>query len=171
MLPHLRYLWYVLKHKAYVLWAGLVLGVPLWQLLIHDLSKFSRTEWSPYVNRFFGPNAYRPAAGSTGYRHKPGDDPAFDAAWEHHWRNNPHHWNYWNDAMWGDAAPLRMPERYAREMVSDWYGAGMAQGKPDIAAWYESSKAHIILHPYTRAQIEALLVEAVVRGLIPAEAA
>ena len=43
MLPHLRYLSYVLRHKWYVLWAGLWLGVPLWRLLIHDWSKFSRT--------------------------------------------------------------------------------------------------------------------------------
>jgi hypothetical protein len=28
--------------------------------------------------------------------HEPGDDLAFDAAWEHHWRHNPHHWQYWS---------------------------------------------------------------------------
>lgn len=44
MKPHIQYLWYVIRHKFFVFQAGLRLGVPLWQLLIHDLSKFSPAE-------------------------------------------------------------------------------------------------------------------------------
>lgn len=60
MTPHLRYLRYVLLHKWYVLRAGIVVGgwsLPwLWRLLVHDLSKFSRAEWTPYVVNFYKPS-------------------------------------------------------------------------------------------------------------------
>jgi hypothetical protein len=154
MRPHLQYLSYVLWHKWYVLVAGIWLGVPLRQLLVHDWTKFTPTEWSPYVRRFYGPKP--PALGATGYSHQPGDDLAFDRAWEHHWRHNPHHWQYWANER---PEPLPMPEVYAREMVADWYGAGMAQGKPDIRGWYEATKASRTLHPHTQALVEALLEE------------
>lgn len=58
MMPHLRYLWYVLRHKWYVFQAGRVLKVPVWQLLMHDLSKFTPAEWFPYVAYFYGPGPF-----------------------------------------------------------------------------------------------------------------
>jgi hypothetical protein len=54
MTSHLKYLHYVLRHKWYVLRAGLATGAPLWRLVIHDWSKFSPAEWSPYVRMFYG---------------------------------------------------------------------------------------------------------------------
>lgn len=57
VLPHLRYLRYVLLHKWYVFRAGLAIGGMsprwVWRLLVHDLSKFSRAEWGPYVAKFY----------------------------------------------------------------------------------------------------------------------
>jgi hypothetical protein len=53
MRAHLRYLTYVLRHKWFVLVAGLRVGVPVWRLLAHDLSKFSPAEWGPYVANFY----------------------------------------------------------------------------------------------------------------------
>lgn len=150
--PHFQYLWYVLRHKWYVLVAGLKLDVPLWQLIVHDSSKFSSIEWSPYVNRFYGPKA--PVLGSTGYMHKSGDDLAFDRAWEHHWRNNPHHWNYWLD---DDKNPQEMPEVLIREMVADWRSAGLTQGKPDLRGWYAANKDNLILAPRTRILAERFI--------------
>ena len=47
MKAHLRYLGYVLRHKWFVLVAGLKVGAPLWRLLIHDWSKFTAAEWGP----------------------------------------------------------------------------------------------------------------------------
>jgi hypothetical protein len=80
MLAHLRYLAYVLRHKRYVLYAGWILRVPLWQLLVHDWTKFTPMEWGPYVRRFYGPKA-KPRDTGQGYIHERGDDLAFDAAW------------------------------------------------------------------------------------------
>lgn len=150
--PHLQYLSYVLRHKYWVLWAGLRLGVPIRQLLVHDFSKFSLVEWFPYVSRFYGPKP--PTLGSTGYLHKTGEDTAFDQAWEHHWRNNPHHWQYWSNDR---ETPDKMPMRYLTEMVADWIGAGLTQGKPDIQGWWEANKNKIKLDPETRLHVELVL--------------
>jgi len=53
---------------------------------------------------------------------------------------------------------LPMPERYVREMVADWMGAGRAiTGKWDAPAWYEQNKYKMVLHPDARGLVEALL--------------
>lgn len=52
---------------------------------------------------------------------------------------------------------LPMPDKYRREMLADWRGAGKAQGKPDTRAWYEANKNKIVLHAETREWIEANL--------------
>lgn len=49
---------------------------------------------------------------------------------------------------------LPMPDRYRREMLADWRGAGRAYGNSDTAAWYLKNKNNIILHPETRQWIE-----------------
>lgn len=82
---------------------------------------------------------------------------AFDAAWEHHWMNNPHHWQYWSGGESGDFI-TPMPHKYAREMVADWAGAGRAiTGKWEVVEWYAKTKNDKILHGDTRAFIEKLL--------------
>jgi hypothetical protein len=54
-------------------------------------------------------------------------------------------------------AVLEMPERYRREMLADWIGAGMAQGTPDALGWYAARGRHHEFGPETRAWIEAQL--------------
>lgn len=50
-----------------------------------------------------------------------------------------------------------MPDRYRREMLADWIGAGMAQGTPDTLGWYAARGKNHPLGPATRAWIEAML--------------
>lgn len=146
MNKHLKYLSYVVRHKWFVLLAGLQTGAPLWRLLIHDWSKFLPCEWFPYVNYFYG---------------EP-DQVAFDRAWLHHQHCNPHHWQHWilqcDD---GDCYALEMPEPLVREMVADWRGAGQAiTGNGTVAgtrAWYEKNEHRIILHIATQNLVERLL--------------
>ena len=85
----------------------------------------------------------------------------FDAAWLHHIHKNPHHHQHWvlrqDD---GDVKCLEMPAHFAREMVSDWIGAGVAQGKTDktsVLVWYEKNKESIKLHNQTRELVESLI--------------
>lgn len=155
MKAHLRYLRYVLRHKWFVFRAGRQLGTPLYQLLIHDWSKFTPSEWTPYVETFYGDKpsprdasgAYDPTNVST----------AFDYAWLSHQHRNPHHWQYWvlpkDD---GSEKILAMPHRYRLEMLADWKGAGRAiHGEnADARAWYLANRDKMRLHPETRAWVE-----------------
>ena len=147
---YISYLRYVLRHKWHVAYGCWLLGAPLWQALIHDLSKFGPAEWGAYVNAF-----YAKRGDATARRL------AFDVAWNHHQKVNPHHWQYWlliTDSDDPRLRPLPIPDRYVREMVADWYGAGMAiSGKNDVEGWYLDNKEKIIFEPDTRARVEATI--------------
>lgn len=154
---HWEYLKYVLRHKWYVLLAGLKLGVPLRQLVVHDWSKFLPSEWLPYARHFYG-GAY--SAGEHDARKA-----AFREAWLKHLHRSPHHHQYWllrEDS--GVAFALEMPERFAREMVADWAGAGRAQlgdswTPSEVVGWYEKNEEKMVLHTNTRSRVEEILAE------------
>lgn len=142
----LKYLKYLFLHKLYVYQEGRKLGLGVWQMLIHDLSKFRTDEWIPYREKFYGaaPELWKEA---------------FNAAWLKHQHRNPHHWQHWvlrtDD---GRTKVMEIPDKYRREMLADWRGAGRAiSGKDDTREWYEKYKDKMQLHPATRAWIEANL--------------
>ena len=151
---HLQYLSYVLRHKWYVFIEACRLDIP-WRGLIHDLSKFRPCEWYPYATFFYGKKLGPRDA--TGY-YKPTDtgDAAFDFAWLLHQKANRHHWQFWllpeDD---GGTKVLEMPDAYRREMLADWRGAGMAQGRPNTWEWFAKNKGRMQLGPETRTWIEA----------------
>lgn len=156
MNKHLRNLRYLAKHKWGVLKAGLALRVPFWRLVIHDWAKLTLAEWGPYADHFF---AGDPRAGSM---HSPGSAERFDRAWLHHLHLSPHHWQHWVMIGDGGVQALAMPEHFTREMVADWIGAGIAQGRTDRSEareWYDANKFRIVLHADTRALVESLLDE------------
>lgn len=156
---HWRYLKLVLRHKLYVFIAGRKVGyISLWRLLIHDWTKFTPAEWNGYVNRFM--------RGDAGKFDKSDDPDEWHRAWNHHWHNNPHHWEYWIGNLSqsqhdGDLAKfdeLEMPLHFANEMVADWMGASKAYtGSWDISAWYNKNRDRMILHPDTRAYVELVI--------------
>lgn len=154
MKSHLKYLWYVLKHKAFVFRAGMLTGAPLWNLIIHDWSKFTPAEWKPYVDQFHGScdvghRKHEALCAFCGSRKD-----RFKRAWLHHIHANPHHWEGWVL----DGLALEMPEAYVREMVADWCGAGRGiTGKWEADVWYENNKHKMALHKKTRERVEILL--------------
>lgn len=163
MVPNLKYLAYVLRHKWFVFIECCRAGIP-WRGFVHDLSKFSPAEWFPYVDHFYGKRAGT-QRDATGY-YKPtntGDRP-FDYAWLHHANRNPHHWQYWampasaEDPSEGPVIIMEMPDACIREMVADWRGAGKAQGHPDVAGWYAKNGSKMLLGSVTRKRVEDLLV-------------
>jgi hypothetical protein len=146
MKEHWKYLLYILKHKWFVFIAGIKLHVPIYLLLLHDLSKFRFSEWFAYQRRF--------------YSSKDAEPDAFNLAWLKHQHRNPHHWQYWllylDDGS--TCSSLSMPEKFIREMVADWAGAGRAiTGRWDVQTWYEKQKSHISLHVATKEKVEQLL--------------
>lgn len=156
MNKHLKYLRYVLIHKWYVFLECYRLGIP-WRGLLHDLSKFRPSEWFPYVEFFYGlGSAERREANR--YSKQPCDNAAFDLAWLSHQKRNPHHWQWWilpEDA--GGQKVLPMPDKYRREMLADWVGAGRALGNPGVTWWYTQNKSKMCLHSATRDWIEEQL--------------
>jgi hypothetical protein len=155
---------YILRHKKYVLLALWRIGGwrTLWTGITHDLSKFSSAEWHGYANWFFGPNGIK-------LRSVPGNMPTITVcldqahqetkqasyyAWNHHQKCNKHHWDYW---VMTDGVILEMPDRYITEMVCDWWGAGMAQGKNDLEEWYQANKDKMALLPETQERVETLI--------------
>ena len=146
----LQYAWLTVKHKYFVFLAGRDLGLGCWQLLIHDLSKFTAVELPAYGRSFFGDK---------------GDPDGFARAWLHHQNVNPHHWEYWmprtGHVQSGPKppAPLEMPEKYVREMIADWLGASRGYtGSWDMTDWLAKHLPRIEtnLHPTTARLVRKL---------------
>lgn len=159
MTAHLRYLRYVLRHKWFVFRAGLRYRVPLHQLLVHDWTKFLPSEWTPYVDQFYRADAPKLRSG---YYHSPEmGKVAFNSAWLHHCMGNKHHWQRYamvSEAGVKDPVVIPMPERFIREMVADWSGAGMAQGfGSDPLPWYTKNRHRMSVHPQTRERLDVLV--------------
>ncbi len=163
---YLQYLWYVLRHKWYVLIECSKRGI-VWRGIMHDMSKFRPDEFIPYARYFYGDYGVKnicPAKWAN-----PGDKfhktkNAFDRAWLKHLYRNPHHWQYWilqNDTDGREI--LEMPIVYINEMICDWRGAGMAiTGKDNIAEWYTKNKDKMELHAKTRLAVEIKVEEAAI---------
>ena len=162
-MKHLRYLSYLVRHKWFVLVAGLSLGVSPFRLLIHDWSKFLPSEWFPYAQNFYGDNAHEglSAIGEFGLAELAPfgyfASERFSAAWNLHQKRNKHHWQYWlltQDS--GETFPLPMPKKYAREMLADWMGAGRTiTGRWEVAEWYKKQRHRMFLHSETRQYVES----------------
>lgn len=164
-IPTLKYCWLTVKHKWFVFLAGLRTGAPLWRLLIHDYSKFMPCEAPHYGRQFYGDKS---------------DPLGFTYAWNHHQKNNPHHWEYWipetghNRGGYGDHEPLPMPDHFVREMCADWLGASRAyEGKfPkgfDDWSWLTKNFNTLRLHKDTRQAVLRILTRVFQAKIIPLE--
>ena len=146
---HLLYAKYLVRHKIFVLQARSLTGCSLWRSLTHDWSKFLPSEWFPYVDTFYGSG-------------KKVLEVAFSQAWNAHQKRNKHHWQYW--VLLGDdgsVEAVQMPDAYAREMVSDWIGAGVAiTGRLDVSEWYSKNERRMNLHPETAVLVKNLIRKA-----------
>ncbi|MBR5289226.1 MAG: catalase [Clostridia bacterium] len=136
----------VTRHRHLVFCGCVRAGIPL-QGLLHDLSKFSPTEFLPGVRFYDG-------------HHSPTEDErrlsGYSRAWMHHKGRNKHHWEYWTDyySAQGQYEPVPMPRRYLAEMVCD----RMAASKVYKGAEYSDAcpveyllkgKMRKLMHPQT----------------------
>jgi Family of unknown function (DUF5662) len=159
IVAYLKNLNYIFKHKWFVFVECCKMGMPL-RGLVHDLSKFSVAEFKPYALYFFGKlpdwQSFKHANGFPYEFTKDYWEEKFELAWLHHKRVNPHHWEYWVDMDSKNEMLVRkMPEKYMKEMLCDWRGAGRAiNGKDDTKEWYLKNRDRIMLHPETKQWIE-----------------
>lgn len=146
---HWSYIKYICRHKYYVFKAGLIIGCPVWRLILHDASKFTPSEWIPYAHCFYDDD------GNQRYQ----ETEAFNQAWLFHQNRNKHHWQYWvliKDG--GKVEPMVIPSESLLEMVSDWAGAGRAiTGTWEVDTWFKRNHEKMMMHPQSKSQAEYLV--------------
>jgi len=155
---HLVYLSYLIRHKWFVFIAGIKVECPIWQLIIHDWSKFTPSEWSGYVNHFYVVKKHGCKVDGKLCEECSEMEIAFDYAWLHHYNHNPHHWNGWILRGNGKVKILEMPDKYILELFADWMGANRTiNGKwKCLSGWYAKNKQDIHFAPETKKKVEEL---------------
>ncbi len=127
----------------------------LWRGLLHDLSKYSLTEFLPGARYYQGQRSPNEAEReSLGY----------SAAWLHHKGRNRHHFEYWVDynQKTKQLTPVPMPDVFLYEMFCDRVAAskiyqGSAYRDSHPLAYFLNAKATRVIHPQTSERLEQLL--------------
>ncbi len=109
----------ITKHKWVVFKLCIKVGEP-WRGLVHDISKYSPTEFFESIKYFNG--KYSPITVCK-------KDIGYSSAWLHHKGRNKHHTEYWVDLQAPDKTPM-IPYKYVAEMLCDKLAAGIVyEGK------------------------------------------
>ena len=146
----------ILHHKKLVRQGCFKVGLYR-QGILHDLSKFSPTEF------WVGAKYYQ---GNRSPNNAEREDIGYSTAWLHHKGRNKHHYEYWIDyslrSVPGGMLPCPMPDRYIAEMIMDRIAAcktyqGNAYTDKSPLEYYLAGKDPAPLHPYTREQLEKFL--------------
>ena len=129
-----------------------------WQGIIHDLSKFSPTEFIESVKYYKG--GVSPIVVCK-------KENSYSMAWFHHRGHNPHHYEYWVDNFdkyfSGDKLTLiKMPYKYAVEMLCDYLGAARTYMGKDFSyekewQWWFKKRDNCAMHPFTKYFIDSAL--------------
>lgn len=145
----------LITHKYYVFIHAVKAGIP-WRGLVHDMSKFSPSEFIPGVKYYNGkrsPNETERA------------ENGYSLAWMHHKGRNKHHYEYWTDYSMETKTlvPVKMPLKYVKEMFCDRLAAGKtymgsSYTDADPLKYYNRKKDHRDIHPETARLLEELLV-------------
>ena len=107
------------KHRFLVFKLCLKAGIPI-RGLLHDLSKYSPTEFIESVKYYSGDKS--PISNCKKIN-------GYSKAWLHHKGRNKHHHEYWYDYNTPDVTPI-IPYKYVVEMICDNLAAGITyQGK------------------------------------------
>ena len=119
----------ITKHKWVVFKLCCKAGIPI-RGLLHDLSKYSITEFSESIKYYNGDHSPILEAKK---------DKGYSEAWLHHKGRNKHHPEYWYDVTAEISKPI-MPFKYACEMICDQLAAGIVyQGKKNWTKEYQLS--------------------------------
>ena len=152
----------ITKHKIMVMKTCFSLGMYR-QGILHDLSKYSLTEFIP------GCKYYQ---GNSSPNNEERKRTGLSLAWLHHKGRNKHHYEYWIDYSGQKEQPLagmKMPECYVVEMFVDRICASKNYQKEAYTdksplAYYERGNGHYVIHKETQALLEELLVMLAQKG-------
>lgn len=155
-----RHLKTVVHHKSCVARYCFMCGL-YYQGIVHDISKFSPTEFLESVKYY---------QGNRSPIDKCKEKKGYSNAWFHHKGRNKHHWEYWVDDFEKGVIPKKMPFKYALEMVCDFLGAGQAYMGKNFSikseyAWWQKKRKVAILHKDTLAFVDALFDKMLQNGI------
>lgn len=128
------------------------------QGLMHDLSKYSPSEFIPGVKYY--------QDGHRSPNNAQREDEGVSKAWLHHKGRNKHHFEYWIDYDVDGSrtvlAGMKMPVKYVAEMFCDRIAASRIYNKEkykdsDPLDYYIKGLGHYIMHPETDALLHKLL--------------
>ena len=149
----LKHLKTVLTHKHFVFFFARKLGIG-WQGFWHDMSKLSPTEFLESVKYYTGTRSPIDVCKEVN---------GYSAAWLHHKGRNPHHYEHWQDNFDKGGEPLKMPDKYVKEMICDYLAAGRAYKGKDFDfnsewVWWENKiKNNIAMHPENKEAVNTIL--------------
>jgi len=145
----------VMRHRRKVIAHCAKAGI-LWRGLLHDLSKYSYTEFSQGVKYFTGTRS--PNEGER-------ENKGYSEAWMHHKGRNRHHFEYWTDynPITKKMEPVEMPLIFTKEMFCDRVAASKVyQGKNYTNShplkYFLRGKDRRTIHPETSDLLEGWLV-------------
>ncbi len=145
----------VMRHRRRVFVHCVKAGIPM-RGILHDLSKYSPTEFFEGVRHFIGNRSP-----NEGERAEKG----YSLAWMHHKGRNRHHFEYWTDynPVSKKVEPVKMPVVFVKEMFCDRVAASKVyQGKnytdAHPIAYFLGGKGRRMIHPETSDLIESWLV-------------
>ena len=144
----------ITKHRLIVMAGCFQVGL-YWQGLVHDLSKYSVTEFWQGARYYQGNRSP-----NTAEREEKG----YSEAWMHHKGRNRHHYEYWSDMNRQTRVyePVPMPRKYLVEQIMDRRAACMVyQGKDytdaSALAYFMKSRERDLMHPQNKQELEFLL--------------
>ena len=156
-----KHLGVINKHKWIVFRLCLKAGEPL-RGLLHDLSKYSTTEFWESVHYFDG-------------THSPIIDckkeNGYSKAWLHHKGRNKHHSEYWIDFEAPEETPI-MPYPYVVEMLCDKLAAGIVYEGKNWTKEYElqywnREKENIMINENVKNLVTDFLTQVAESGIEP----
>lgn len=149
----------VTKHRWIVFKLCVKVGEP-WRGLVHDLSKYSLTEFLEGVHYFNG-------------KHSPIMDckreKGYSKAWLHHFGRNKHHAEYWVDETAPTPYPI-IPYPYVAEMICDKIATGMVYNGKDFTnqteiEYWRKEKEKIKINPQVSNVITDILEQVGENGI------
>lgn len=124
------------------------------QGLLHDLSKYSPTEFTESVKYYQGDRSPIDACKEAN---------GYSMAWFHHRGRNKHHYEFWVDNFDKGTIPVKMPWKYALEQVCDYIGAGVAYSKgiknfsmQSEMEWWQKKREIAKMHEDTKWLVDTL---------------
>lgn len=144
----------ITKHKFLVMKHCFQVGL-YWRGLMHDLSKYSPTEFLPGAKYYQGTRSPNIAER---------EENGYSKAWIHHKGRNRHHFEYWTDLNLRTKKyePVPMPTVFVVEMCMDRIAAcktyrGKAYHQGDALAYLNRENSVPLMHPETLKKTQFLL--------------